>query len=99
MVLSCGCCAGACSKLGTANTVRTITENIFKRACMVPPFPTAFYVAQPCPATNKQTSRLPAHGRFGRVPTPSAIAIEEDASGHLARAARDSCLPRVQDPC
>src|SRR5258707_122456 len=99
MVLSCGCCAEACPKQETAKSVRVITRNIFRRACMVPPLRAAFYVAQAWPATNKQTPRLPARGRFGKVPAPSAVAIEEEASGHLARTAPDSCLPRVQDTC
>src|SRR5712664_3057143 len=59
MVLSCGCCAGAWPKLGTPNTARTITKDIFKRACMAPPFRAAFYVAQPRPATNKQRRVCP----------------------------------------
>jgi hypothetical protein len=37
------------------------------------------YVAQRRPDTNQQFRRLPAPGRFGRVPTSTAIAIEEEA--------------------
>src|SRR5229473_8574304 len=99
MVLSSSCFEGACPKQETVKSVRAITKNIFRRASMVPPFRAAFYVAQPCPATNKQTLRLPTLGRFGTVPAPSAMPIEEEASGHLARTAPDSCLPRLQDPC
>src|SRR5712664_1035033 len=59
MVLSCGCCAGPCPKQAITKTTKTIARNAPRRACTIPPFLTAFYVAQPRPLTNSKPGVCP----------------------------------------